>query len=171
MEMSYYEKVVEPTFPILARKHNTALFDVLFSLRVAPEPHLDGPEDPGSENAQDFAFRQQHQAEWTTHVEDAFLVALTLRSTLQKSTYRFNFDMVRLGRKFDPVYMVPMVKPNLQTTQRHSVLLCLSPIVTSFVRGEHPSSERVNVRAKVAIDGFEVNKMAAEKRSVSKDNL
>ena len=171
MEISHYERIIEPTFPLLARQHKTALFDILFSLRVPLEPHLDEPENSDSDKARDFAYRQQHQAEWATHIEGAFLAALILRSILQKSMNRFSFRMVRLGQKFNPASMVPMVKSYVKATQQHNVLFCLSPVVRSFVRGEEPSSARVNVRAKVTIDGFEVNAMVAERESVHKDDL
>ncbi|KAJ9616956.1 hypothetical protein H2200_000676 [Cladophialophora chaetospira] len=160
LEIRYFETVVEPTFPLLARQYQIDLFDIFLSLRAAPEPHFDSPnEDPDASQA--FQFRQQHQAEWVAHIEAAFLAALNLRSSMAKSTSIFIFNTFRQGDQFDDKRMKAMVetRDTKRITSQHQILLCMSPKITKYRRDTSGQlKDRFPVaEAKVIIEGFEVS--------------
>ncbi|KAJ9616953.1 hypothetical protein H2200_000673 [Cladophialophora chaetospira] len=162
LELNFFEEVVEPTFPALVLEYRAALFDILFSLRVPPEPLSDLPEGQSPEKAPGFAFRQKQQSEWAKHIDKAFLDALNLRSLLAKSSNVFKFKLLRQGERFDAERMTPMIKMYVKANTQHRVLLGLSPVVSCYDRVFGRASTLVSIKAKVALEGFEVDPVVAD---------
>ncbi|OCT52591.1 hypothetical protein CLCR_09994 [Cladophialophora carrionii] len=162
MEVEYFENVVAPTLPQLAKQYRHDLFDVFSSLRAPLERHFYPQENQNAEDAPDFAFRKQQHSDWATNVEKAFLDALKLRLRLAKSKSLYEFKLIRQGQKFEAESMVPMVPKAERATSQNLVLQCLSPAISYYQRAEHGRSgpRWPQVHAKVILEGLEVDENA-----------
>lgn len=158
LEVNYFETVIEPSFPSLARQYEIDLFSIFSSLIAIIEPDSDSPRNRRPEDVQSFESRRQHLPEWATHIEKAFLNALKLRLLMAKSDSIFQFELYPLGSQFDANIMealVPIVsEANLNPEQL--TLLCMSPRITSSRRASPLASISV-AEARVVIEGFEVD--------------
>ncbi|ETI24611.1 hypothetical protein G647_03980 [Cladophialophora carrionii CBS 160.54] len=162
MEVEYFDNVIAPTLPQLAKQYRHDLFVGFSNLRVPLERHFYPQENQNAENAPDFAFRKQQHSDWAAHIEKAFLVALKLRLELAKSKSVWEFNFIRQGQKLEDNLMVPMVSKAEKPTPKNLVLQCLSPATSYYQRGErgHTGSKCLHVYAKVIVEGLAVNEAA-----------
>jgi len=158
LEVEYFDSVIAPKLPHLARRFQLELYDILFSLRAPLEPPFDTPTGHQPEDVQAFPERDRRLRDWQIHIENAFLEALQLRLMLAKTGRLFDFELSVQGTGYEDYTMKPLCRIVAEATPENSVLLCLSPIIRSSARQKHMGGgrqESLNVKTYVILEGLQ----------------